>query len=83
MGEMLSKALLKFESARPRSGFRPETEEEWARLQDAMHDWFVALHVEQGMPEPEARRGAAIVWGGAAGRLLLDIGFRESHHDKR
>lgn len=71
-------ALHALEKARPASGFRPETEEEWARLQAAQLNYFaVMLEETQDLSRSEAERVARIVFGGIAGRVILEAAFRE------
>lgn len=73
----LKKAVQMVNAARPTSGFRPDTPEEWAAVQDAAHQFGYALMRESGLSHVQATDFAQKVYGGAAGRLLLDIALSE------
>ena len=75
MSRQLERALQGMESARPSSGFRPETEAEWRRLQAAQVQLAVASYRLAGVSRTEALRIADLIHGGAAGRLLLEVFF--------
>jgi hypothetical protein len=75
------KAFKMMEAARPASGFRPETPEEWARLQAALEELGYAMYRDNGMSSKEARCLAKQIHSGPIGLLLLEIGFREDSHD--
>lgn len=75
------KALRMVEAARPASGYRPETEAEWQRLQAAQIEFACAMYRDIGKSEAEARAIAELIHGGAAGRLLLDISFSDDAHE--
>ncbi len=68
--EILSKAI-------PASGYRPETEAEWRRLQRANVEGSYHLYRSISVPKAEAKRMARLIFGGAAGRLMLEIAFAE------
>jgi|GEM_PF-3558587 len=63
------------EAARPASGFRPETEIEWRRLQRASIEAATHMYRAQGIPKAKARKISEFVNGGLAGRLLLEMSF--------
>lgn len=71
------KAMQMVESARPASGYRPETPEEWIRLLPAFEELGYAMYREAGMADKDARRLAQQTHGGQAGLLLLMVGFTE------
>ncbi len=75
MSRDLDKALRGLERARPSSGYRPETEAEWRRLQAAQVQLAAAGYQSVGASRAEALRLAKLIHGGAAGRLLLEIAF--------
>ena len=76
----LKRAVQMVNAARPASGFRPETPEEWAAVQDAAIQFGYALMRESGLSHVQATDFAKNVYGGASGRLLLDIAFSEDGH---
>jgi hypothetical protein len=65
------------QKASPASGFRPETEAEWKRLQLAQIEAAFHLCRANGIPRSEAKRVARMIHGGKAGRILLEIAFGE------
>lgn len=67
-------------AARPASGFRPETEAEWVRLQHAVSELAYAVYRNAGLPEAQAREIAYLIYASPEGRLLLDIAFSEEGH---
>jgi hypothetical protein len=66
-----------WDSARPASGYRPETPEEWQQLLRAHEEMGYAINREGGMPDKEARELAREIHGGPIGMLLLKIAFSE------
>jgi hypothetical protein len=68
--EIMSKAI-------PASGYRPQTEVEWRRLQSAMIDASYHMYRASGAPKAEAKRMARMIHGGTAGRKLLEATFTE------
>jgi hypothetical protein len=68
--EILSKAI-------PASGYRPQTEREWQRLQRAMLAAAPHFYRGTGVSKAEAERMARLIYGGAAGRMLLEAVFVE------
>ena len=64
-------------AAKPASGFRPETPEEWAALQDAAVEFGYAFMRDFGLSHVQATDFAKNVFGGAAGRLIMDIALSE------
>jgi hypothetical protein len=75
MNKHFQKAIRAMEAARPASGFCPETEDEWLALQKAQVELGYAMFRDSGKSELEARALADVIYGGAAGRLLLQIAF--------
>lgn len=76
MSKQRRKAMQMLEQARPASGYRPETPEEWHRLLAAFEELGIAMYCDLGMAIEEARRLAQQTHSGQAGLLLLEIGFR-------
>ena len=72
----LAKAILAVEAARPRSGYRPETEDEWNRLVAANEKMGYAMYLKMGKPKDIARGLARVTHGGAVGRLLLGLSLK-------
>jgi hypothetical protein len=68
-------------AAIPASGFRPETEAEWEKLQQAQIKFGFASYKAAGASDSEARALSELIHGGAAGRLLLEIAFSGDNHD--
>jgi hypothetical protein len=64
-------------AAIPASGFRPETEAEWEKLQQAQIKLGFASYKASGASDSEARALSEFIHGGRAGRLLLEIFFAE------
>jgi hypothetical protein len=81
MSDYMQKAIEKVKASTPASGFRPETTEEWKRLQAASEELGYAMLRQGGMSEAAARKLANEIYGGLAGWMLLDIAFRESRDD--
>lgn len=80
MTDYLIKALLMVEAAKPASGFRPETPQEWRNAQKASEELGYAMFRQGGLDKKSARKLANEVYGGVAGRLLLEIAFSEDRH---
>lgn len=80
MNRHFQKAFAAMAAAKPASGFRPETEAEWARLQLAQEEMGYAMLRSDGKSDAEARAIAKAIYGGPAGRILLDMGFPEEPH---
>ena len=55
----------------------PRTEEEWNKLLAASEQMGIALFLMGGMSEKDARGLAKIIYGGAAGRILLEACLQE------
>ena len=55
----------------------PSTEEEWNKLLAASEQMGIALFLMGGMSEKDARGLAKIIYGGAAGRILLEVCLQE------
>lgn len=81
MSKHLQRAMAMWEAARPASGFRPATPEEWQRLQRAQEEMGYATYREAGMPDKLARALARETHGGTAGLMLLQAAFGESDHE--
>jgi hypothetical protein len=81
MTDYLIKALLMVKAAQPASGFRPETPQEWRNAQKASEEMGYAMFRQAGWDDKSARKLANEIYGGAAGRLLLEVAFSEGRHD--
>jgi hypothetical protein len=66
-----------FMAARPASGFRPTTSQEWHKLHRAYEELGFAMLVECDIPEENARILAKQTFGGPFGLLVLDSALRE------
>ena len=80
MSDYTKKAIEMVEAARPASGFRPETESEWNALQAALLELGYAMFHANGMSAKKARELATTIYGGVAGRLLIDLAFKDQNH---
>jgi hypothetical protein len=81
MSAYRKKAFEMMRAARPASGFRPETPEEWTRLLAALEEVGYAMYRDNGLSSKEARRLAKQTHSGPIGLSLLEIGFSEDNHD--
>jgi hypothetical protein len=81
MTDYLKRALLMVEAAKPASGFRPETPQEWNRLLIAFEELGFAMYCDLGKSTKEARRLTKQTHSGQAGLLLLQIGFGVYDHE--
>jgi hypothetical protein len=81
MSSPFERAFAMWDAARPASGFRPETPEEWQRVLRANVEMGYALFREMGMAEGEARKLAKQIHGGPGGLLFLQIAFGEHADD--
>ena len=81
MDKNYRQAIEAFNSAKPVSGFRPETEAEWEKLQQAHIQLGFAIFKAAGESNSEALTLSELINGGKAGRLLLEIAFGEDNHD--
>ena len=81
MNKHFQKAFDAMAAAKPASGFRPESEAEWTALQKAQEEMGYAMFRSSGKSDVEARALAHALYGGAAGRLLLQIAFSGCRHD--
>jgi len=77
----LKKAFEVIEAARPASGCRPETPQEWRNLHKASEELGYAMLRQGGLDEKAARKLANEIYGGVSGWLILDIAFREGKHE--
>jgi hypothetical protein len=75
MNDYLRRAMEMMEAARPASGYRPESDEEWEKLLRATEEFSYALYREAGMPKPKARALAHLMHSGAAGMALLRAAY--------
>jgi len=75
MSKHLERAVAMMEAARPASGFRPETHEEWMRLLRANEEMGYAMYRDLGLPDKEARDVARKIHGGPVGLVLLRLTF--------
>ena len=73
MNKHFQKAFDAMAAAKPASGFRPESEAEWTALQKAHEEMGYAMFRSSCKCDVEARALADAIYGGAAGRLLLQI----------
>jgi hypothetical protein len=76
------KAMQMLEAAKPASGFRPETPDEWLKLLRANEEMGYAIFRSSGMKDAEARALAKQTYGSPASLILLDIAFSEAAHAK-
>jgi hypothetical protein len=83
MSSDFDRAFAMWDAARPASGFRPETPEEWQRVLRANEEMGYAMFRDCGMPEEEARDLARQIHGGPAGFLFLQMAFAERDDDWR
>jgi hypothetical protein len=77
MPDYLKRAIEMLEAAKPASGFRPETEAEWLALQAASIEFGYAVNRSNGIPPNQSRQLAQLIYGGPAGRLLLDLAYKD------
>ena len=75
MKDYVRRAILMMEAARPASGYRPESDEEWQKLLRATEELSYALYREVGMPHKKARAVAHLLHSGAAGMTLLRAAY--------
>jgi hypothetical protein len=80
MNKHTQKAFEMIEAARPASGYRPQTEAEWSALQAASVELGYAMGIESGKTDTHARQIAQLIYGGPAGRLLLEMAFKDDSH---
>jgi len=81
MSEHSAKAIRMMMDAKPASGYRPETEAEWSKLQAAVKEMAYASLRSQGMAHQESRALAELMLGGHAGRLILDMSYSKENRD--
>ena len=81
MNKHFQKAFDAMAAAKPASGFRPESEAEWAALQKAQEEMGYAMFRGSGKSDVEARGLAHALYSGAAGQLLLRMAFSGDRHD--
>jgi hypothetical protein len=77
MNPHIQKAFQMMRDAKPASGFRPQTEAEWEKLQRAVENMSYVMLRVKGMQKKDARNLAHLIHGGQAGRLILEHSFRE------
>ncbi len=80
MSKYLKEAKRQVEAARPVSGFKPETPEDWERALAAFEHLAYAIYRTQGMPHRAAKRLARVTHGGVVGRMLLEPAFNGEDH---
>lgn len=83
MTDYLTKAIEMVMAAKPASGLRPETTEEWEKVHAASEELGYAMLRQGGMSEIAARKLANEIYGGLAGWILLDIAFREGRNEQQ
>ena len=76
------KAMLMLDAAKPASGFRPETPEEWEKLHRALEEMGYACLRSSGMSDARARALARETYGSPGFLLLVDLAFSEAAHVK-
>jgi hypothetical protein len=81
MDDYTQYAIEMLEAARPASGFRPETPEEWVKLQNAIEELCFAMFRMSGSSDTAARQLARQIYGGPTGLLLLDLAYRETNFE--
>lgn len=81
MSKHLRRAMAMLDAAKPASGFKLETPEEWQRLLRAHEEMGYAVNREAGLPDKLARDLARQINGGPCGMLLLQIAFGEARDD--
>lgn len=77
---LFERAAQMLEAARPASGFRPETPEEWEKVRRAIEELMYASLVNSGKTEVEARVLAQLMFNSPIGALLHDVAFSEAAH---
>ena len=80
MSARIRRAIAAMESARPASGYRPETEAEWQKLLSATEEFSYALYREGGMPEHQAREVARLMHSGTFGMFMLRAAFGDDEN---
>ncbi len=81
MNKDFIRAMQKWDAAKPESGFRPETPEEWEKVHLALEEMGFAILRKAGLSIKKARALARATYGGPAGLLLLDMVLREESHE--
>ncbi len=81
MSPYMNIAMDMMDSAKPASGFQPETQAEWFKLLRAYEEIGYAMSRMAGFNETDARNLARHTFGSASGLKILDIAFRESSHE--
>jgi hypothetical protein len=81
MSKYLEEAKRQVEAARPVSGFKPETPEDWERALAAFEHLAYAIYRTQGMPHLDAKRLSRLTHGGVVGRILLETAFEGAEHE--
>lgn len=76
------KAMLMLDAAKPASGFRPETPEEWEKLHRALEEMVYAYLRSVGMNDGKARTLARETYSSPGFLLLVDFAFSEAAHVK-
>jgi hypothetical protein len=76
MANYFKKAVDMLRAAKPASGLCPETPQEWDALLKANEELGYAILRDGGMSKSEARKFANQIYGGHAGRLLLEMSFK-------
>jgi len=71
------KAMQMLEAAKPASGFRPETPDEWLKLLRAHEEMGYAMYRVAGLSDTDARQLARSTHGGSSGMQVLDIAYRD------
>ena len=66
------RGIAMMKSSTPDGNTWPRNEEEWGKAVAAIEQMALAIYIEGGMPETEARTFARMTHGGRAGSLLLE-----------
>jgi hypothetical protein len=74
------RALQKWDEAKPGSGFRPETQEEWRKLHMAFEEMGYVIFKKSGISKKNARLLERQTYGGSAGLAILKISLCEENH---
>jgi hypothetical protein len=71
------KALQILQDAKPASGLRPETSDEWLKLLLSFEELGYACLRDAGIPDPEAREFAHRTFGSHHNLILIELAVSE------
>jgi hypothetical protein len=80
---LFEQAVEMLEAARPTSGFRPETTEEWIKVRRAVEELMFASLVYSGKSGAEARVLSRLAICSPIGAALIDTAFSEAAHVRK